>query len=168
MNTRKMRQGAITFAANWNAFPRKAQSLDLKDKKCVDLVRDFLRERGLPNPIVHITQAVKIDLDGDGEDEMLISATHYKDGEKIPDEPTANTYSFVLLARFAQRKAETELVAGEFYPESKSGAAPNKFEIAALLDLNGNGKIDIWFGPFITNAMRSAFMNIKSPALTRC
>ena len=104
-----------------------------------------------------IMQAVKIDLDGDGEDEMLISATHYKDGEKIPDEPTANTYSFVLLARFAQRKAETELVAGEFYPESKSDAAPNKFEIVAPLDLNGDGKIDSW----IDSGPRLKYLIIK-------
>ena len=37
-----------------------------------------------------------------------------------------------------------QLVAGEFYPKAKPDAAPpNKFEIAALADLNGDGKIDI-------------------------
>jgi hypothetical protein len=46
-------------------------------------------------------------------------------------------------ARFQQGTTKTELVAGEFYPEAKSDAAPNKFEIAALADLNGDGKIDI-------------------------
>jgi len=40
-----------------------------------------------------------------------------------------------------QRK--TALVDGEFYPEAKADSAPNRFEIAALLDLNGDCKIDI-------------------------
>ena len=34
-------------------------------------------------------------------------------------------------------------MAGEFYPEAKGDAPPNRFEIATLLDLNGDGKIDI-------------------------
>jgi hypothetical protein len=82
-------------------------------------------------------------------DEFLISATHYKDGDKIPAESSANTYSFVMLERVADGKAKTELVDGEFYPEAKADSAPNKFEIAAVLDLNGDGKIDI--------AVRSAY-----------
>jgi len=143
LDPRRMRNGAIAFSAGWNPLPRKPQSLDAKEKKYVDLVREFLRDHGLHDPIVHITQIAKIDLDGDGQDEVLISATHYKDGDKIPDESSANTYSFVILERVVAGKIKTELVDGEFYPEAKSDAAPNMFEIAALLDLNGDGKIDI-------------------------
>jgi hypothetical protein len=143
LNPKKMKQGAIAFAAKWNPLPRKPQSLDVKDNKYVDLVREFLHERGFKDPIVHITQAVKIDIDGDGQGEVVISATHYKNGDEIPDESTANTYSFVMMARSVNGKMETKLVAGEFYPEAKSDAAPNKFEIAAVLDLDGDGKIDI-------------------------
>jgi len=143
LNPRKLKQGEIAFTGKWNPLPRKPKSLDVKDKKYVDLVGEFLRERGLKDPVVHITQAVQIDLDGDGQDEVVISATHYKDGDQIPDEPTPNTYSFVMMARSLNGKMETKLVAGEFYPEAKGDAPPNKFEIAALLDLNGDGKIDI-------------------------
>jgi hypothetical protein len=142
LNPKKVKQGAIAFATKHNPLPRKPQIVDVKEKKYVDLVRQFLRERGLKDPVVQITQAVQIDLDGDGQDEVVISATHYKNGDEIPDEATPNTYSFVMVARLAQGK--NELVAGEFYPQPKPDAAPpNKFEIAAILDLNGDGKIDI-------------------------
>jgi hypothetical protein len=144
LNPKKMKQGEIAFAAKWNPLPRKPKSLEVKDKNNVDLVREFLRERGLKDPVIHVTHAVQIDLDGDGQDEIVISATHYKDGEEIPDEATPNTYSFVMMARSVNGKMETKLVAGEFYPgEAKGDMPPNKFEIAALLDLNGDGKIDI-------------------------
>src|SRR4051812_36799269 len=143
LNPKKPKQGAIAFGAKWNPLPRKPQPVDLKDKRYVDLVRTFLTEHGLKDPVVQITQAVKIDIDGDGQDEVVISATHYKNGDEIPDEPAPNTYSFVMLARFSQDKTKGELVAGEFYPDAKSEMPANKFEVAALLDLNGDGKIDI-------------------------
>jgi hypothetical protein len=140
----KKPKGAIAFAAKWNPLPRKPQAVDVKDKKYVDIVREFLGERGLKDPVVQITQAVKLDIDGDGEDEVVISATHYKQGDEIPDETTPNDYSFVMVAHFSQGKTEKQLVDGEFYPEPKPEAGPpNKFEIAALADFNGDGKIDV-------------------------
>ena len=136
LNPRKIKNGAIAFAAK-NPLPRKPQVAGVKDKKYVDVVREFLGERGLKDPVVQISQAVKIDIDGDGEDEVVISATHYKGGDEIPDEPAPNTYSFVMLARFSEGKTQNQLVAGEFYPEAKSEMPANKFEIAALLDTHG-------------------------------
>ena len=143
LNPKKIKDGNIAFTAKWNALLRKPKALDVKDKKYVDLAREFLREHGLIDPVVQIIQAVQIDLDGDGQDEVVMSATHYKNGDEIPDEATPNTYSFVMVARFPQGKAEAKLVAGEFYPKAKGEMPPNKFEIAAVLDLNGDGKIDI-------------------------
>ena len=139
----KMKNGAIAFSANWDPLPRKPTIADPRQQKHVDVVREFLREHGLRNPVVHIGQIVGIDLEGDGQEEFVISATHYKGGDKIPDESTANTYSFVMIERTVQGKPKAELVEGEFYPEPKPDSAPNKFEIAALADLNGDGKIDI-------------------------
>ena len=143
LNPRRVKQGAVAFAGTWNLLPQKPKALQSNQKAHTDIVREFLRERRFQNPIVHITQIVSVDLDGDGQDEFIISATHYKNGDNIPDESTPNTYSFVMIERAVERKAKTELVEGEFYPEARPDSAPNKFEIAALLDLNGDGKIDI-------------------------
>ena len=134
--------GAIAFAPKWNPLPRKAQTLALTQDVYVDLVRKFLEERKIRNPIVNITQILRVDLDGDGEDEVLISATHYE-RESDTNVSGANTYSFVMLRRVVGGKVKTELVAGEFYPKAKKSNAPNEYEVTALLDLNGDGKIDI-------------------------
>ncbi|HWY40145.1 MAG TPA: VCBS repeat-containing protein [Chthoniobacterales bacterium] len=48
-----------------------------------------------------------------------------------------------MVERIIEGKTKTKLVDGEFYPEAKAESAPNRFEIAALLDLNGDGKIDV-------------------------
>jgi hypothetical protein len=143
LNPRKMKRGGVALAGNWNPLPRKAKALDGDRRFHAGVVRQFLRERGFQDPVVHIGQIVRVDLDGDGQDEFVISATHYKNGDKIPDESTSNTYSFVMIERVVAGKAKAEPVDGEFYPEAKPDTAPNKFEIAALLDLNGDSKIDI-------------------------
>ena len=143
LKPRKLKSGGVAFSAKWNPLPRKIQAVDANQKQHVDVVRDFLLRRGLIDPVVGISQIARVDLDGDGQDEFVISATHYKNGTEIPDESTANTYSCVIVERTLKGKATAELVDGEFYPKAKADAAPNKFEIAALLDLNGDGKIDI-------------------------
>jgi hypothetical protein len=130
LNPRKMKHGEVAFSASWNPLPRKTKFVDANQKLHVDVVREFLHQHGFRDPIVRISQIASIDLDGDGQDEFVISATHYKGGDKIPDESAPNTYSFVMIERPVEGKTKTELVDGEFYPEAKPDSAPNKFEIA--------------------------------------
>ena len=80
-----------------------------------NVVRDFLVGRGLRDPEVKITQILRADLDGDGEDEVLLSATNYEAEENsAPSSAQAGNYSFVLLRQSRDGKVETKLVAGEF------------------------------------------------------
>jgi hypothetical protein len=69
----KVAKGAVAFAASWNPLPRKPKSVDAKTQQHVKVVRQFLREHGFRDPIVHISQIVSVDLDGDGQDEFVIS-----------------------------------------------------------------------------------------------
>src|SRR5206468_5589051 len=73
----KPEKGVIALAAPWNALPRKPRITDTRQKVYVDVVRDFLRTRGIAQPQVKIESILRVDLDGDGEDEVLISATNY-------------------------------------------------------------------------------------------
>jgi hypothetical protein len=70
-------KGTIALAAPWNALPRKPQVIDRTQKVYVDAVRDFLKTKGTEQPKVKIEDILRVDLDGDGEDEVLISATNY-------------------------------------------------------------------------------------------
>ena len=85
-------------------------------------MREFLEARRMSDPKVKITRILRVDLDGDGEDEALINATNYftKDGEVPMDTAAPGSYSIVLLRRVVAGKVETGLVAGEFYPKEKS------------------------------------------------
>jgi len=140
----KAKEGVIALSAPWNALPRKPQIVDPTQQVYVDAVREFLESRRMSDPKVKITRILRVDLDGEGEDEVLINATNYftEDGDVPMDTAAPGSYSIVLLRRVVAGKVETELIAGEFYVKDESSAS-NLFEIPGVLDLNGDGKLEV-------------------------
>ena len=148
----KPEKGVIAIAASWNALPRKPQVTDPTQKTYVDAVREFLRTKEIDQPKVKIDNILRVDLDGDGEQEVLISATNYfsKD-ESVPMRSPAASYSMVLLRRVVAGKVETQLIVGEFYPKAYPKAAqeegrfdaPNAYKVIATVDLDGDGKMEV-------------------------
>ena len=137
-------KSAIALAVPWNPMPRTAKASDKTQELYVKAARDFLVCKGIAKPVVKITQLLRIDLDGDGEDEVLLGATHYpgEEGES-PSQAEAGNYSFVLLRRVVDGKVQTKLVDGEFYPKTSESQTPYRYEVSGLLDLNGDGRLEI-------------------------
>ena len=145
----KPEKGVIAIAAPWNALPRKPQVIDPTQRPYVDAVRDFLETKGIEQPKVKIDNILRVDLDGDGEEEALISATNYfKKDHSVPMRSPAGSYSMVLLRRVVAGNVETQLIEGEFYPKAyvsdeASFNAPNAYKVIAVLDLDGDGKLEV-------------------------
>jgi hypothetical protein len=151
LSSKPEKGGVIAIAAPWNALPRKVQVLDPTQKVYLDAVRDFLRTKGMDQPKVKIDNIIRVDLDGDGEEEVLISATNYFSEDRVPMRSPAGSYSTVLLRRIVAGKVETRLVEGEFHPKAyarkeDSFDAPNAYKVIAVLDLDGDGKMEIVVG----------------------
>lgn len=140
----KQKDALMALSASWNALPRKPRSADVTQQVYVETVREFLKQRGLANAKIKISQILRIDLDGDGEDEVLISATDYGTAAgEVPSNSPGNSYSVVLLRRVVAGKVKTQLVAGEFYPKPKQFSAPNRYRVLCVLDLDGDGKMEV-------------------------
>jgi hypothetical protein len=162
-------KGVIAIAAPWNALPRKPQVTDPTQKTYVDAVREFLRTKEIEQPKVKIDNIVRVDLDGDGEEEVLISATNYfRKDESVPMRSPAASYSMVLLRRVVAGRVETRLIVGEFYPKAYPKAAqeegrfnaPNAYKVIGLLDLDGDGKMEI--------VVRSEYYEAGAATIYRC
>ncbi|MCB1024016.1 MAG: hypothetical protein KDB79_06495 [Acidobacteria bacterium] len=168
----------VSSDAAWDPMPRIPVSFSPKNPVYVKIVRDFLRTKGIANPFVEIQQIYKVDLEGDGTDEIVIRATHYKGG--LNPSTTAGDYSFVMVRRIFRKpiygrpgvkkdgsllvpkinkeNVENILLAGEFYPKAAEFNAPNEYDLTGLLDLNGDGKMEIViYGAYYKGAWVEAY-----------
>ena len=114
----------IGLAATWNGLPRNPLIADATHSFYADAVRDFLKSRGIDHPQVRITRILRADLDRDGQEEVLISATNYFTEDKsdhsaapFPEAPIhapqGGSYSIFILRRVVDGNVQTKLVAGE-------------------------------------------------------
>jgi len=53
------------------------------------------------------------------------------------------SYSIVILRRVVDGNVQTKLVAGEVYAKPDESVAPNVYHLAAVLDLTGDGKLEV-------------------------
>ena len=94
----------IALSGLENALPRIPKELDVKRKVYIDIVQGVLKQKGLPNAKANINRLWRIDLDGDGIDEVLIEAmTSRKDFQKESPYKSGD-YSMVLLRKLLKVK----------------------------------------------------------------
>ena len=132
---------ALGAARTWNPVPRTPKTLNLNDKTYLNVVAQILRSKGMTGAKAKIEQAVKVDLDGDGADEVVLTASSY--GGKISPSAKANDYSFVLVRKIVGGKVKNIMLAEEYVKKNVSFGAPSRFEISSILDLDGDGKMEI-------------------------
>jgi len=147
---------AIGTGLTWNPVPRAPRAINLNDKTYLGVVTAILRSKGLTKSKAVIEQAVKIDLDGDGTDEVILTASNY--GGKIAPSAKAGDYSFVVVRKIVGGKARNIMVAEEYIKKNVEFGAPSRFEISSIADLNGDGKMEIvQYGEYYEGAGAGAY-----------
>lgn len=138
----------IAVGGAWNALPRVPRLEGVDQPLYREVVREILRQKGIAEPQVHITQVLRVDLDGDGTDEVLISATNDRPNRISAHNPQPGDYSVVVLRRLVAGKVKSTVVAGEYFVRQRyeGEAAPNILSVAAVLDLNGDGAMEVLVG----------------------
>jgi hypothetical protein len=123
--------------------------LSTNDPAYRQIVAGLLRRRGFVRPKINVTQVLRIDLDGDRVEEVLVSATHLAEGLGGPDRSMAihgqpGDYSLVLLRKLVRGKVRDTLLVEHFYPRKiQYPLTPEQYSVAAVLDLNGDGKMEV-------------------------
>jgi hypothetical protein len=88
---------AAAIGADWNALPRVPQEVDLKDPGVMQQVRDFLIAQAISQPEVKIQRILRVDLEGDGKQEVLVGASRFI--EETGHDTSPGDYSIILLYR---------------------------------------------------------------------
>ncbi len=134
-------QDAVAFGGPWNAQPRTPRQLKLEGSPYEAAIRDVLREHRMPKAPVKLQQAMLVDLEGDGTDEVLLSASSMPADHPPVDSAAGGDYSMVLLRRVDGRQVKTYVLAAHFY--TKETNAPNVDRVQSVLDLDGDGVMEI-------------------------
>jgi len=135
----------IALAGAWNARPRTPRVIKGRQAVYVQAVREWLQQHGIPQPRVHITQIWRIDLEGDGQEEVLLSATSPR-REISPTEGVAGDYSCVLLRRLVAGQVVTVPLAEQYFRHGQrdnGDAPPEGYTLHSALDLDGDGTLEV-------------------------
>lgn len=148
----KFKNGVVAVAGKWNVLPRVPRQDRAVNQVYKASVATALARAGMKNPDVRVTQVLRVDLEGDGTDEVLITATKNQGvGEKgkgalihgISPNAHAGEYSLVFLRKIVKGKVRTTLLEGEAYAKDRTFSAPSVFNVGGVFDLNGDGKMEI-------------------------
>jgi hypothetical protein len=137
----EIKDGLVALGASFNALPRIPKLLSTEQQVYKDAAAAILREKGIAHPQIRLTQVIRVDLEGDGSEEVLVSATYYARG--LSPSASPGDYSLVFLRRAVGGKVVTRLIAGDFFPKGLKFGAPGEHWVGAVLDLNGDGVMEI-------------------------
>ncbi len=134
-------RAATLVGAPWDAAPRRPSVLDRNSPVYREAVSAWLREQGINDPKPTLSQLWRIDLEGDGRDEVLVAASRQRGSATST---MAGDYSVLLLRKLVGDKVATLPIASSLYPEACiAECALAVHEIFGTLDLNGDGRLEI-------------------------
>jgi hypothetical protein len=142
----------IGITATWNPRPRAITVLPNTSLAYVKIASDFLSKKGLKNTLVKLTSVIKTDFDNDKTDEVFIVGRHFQESSSGDYFPPAGgkkgDYSFILLRKIIAGTVQTISLSDDVSLKDIDIEADNRhlemlYDIAGLLDLNGDGKLEM-------------------------
>ncbi|UQN08592.1 hypothetical protein [Deinococcus sp. QL22] len=132
--------------------PRPVVSLPINNPTYRDIVRNELASRGLLNAKVNLLGITRMDLDGNGTQEVIVEAAHFTDRHDLFPPPVGvpGDYSLLLLRQVVNGRVVTTPVGVHLAPQPRwdpSSDTPmplaTLYRLAGVADLNGDGRMEI-------------------------
>lgn len=132
------------FSQGWRVTSRPIQDLDIATDLYRQAARDWLQAQGLADPNVQIQRIARVDLEGDGVDEVFIAATYFKTPNPLSPLVELGDYSIVLLRKVSGNEVLTLPLAADVYHNARAEAGyPLTYKLLTFLDLNQDGVLEI-------------------------
>ncbi|EYB67317.1 hypothetical protein DEIPH_ctg044orf0033 [Deinococcus phoenicis] len=141
-----------------NARPRPVRSLPNSNAVYREIVRAELVKRGLKNPHVNLLGLTRVDLDGNGSEEVIVEAAHFaeRSGLYPPSVGQPGDYSLLLLREVVKGQVVTTVLGEHVAPQkpwTPGDAEPMPmallYRLAGVADLNGDGRMElVTFGAY--------------------
>jgi hypothetical protein len=134
--------GSVTgLAGGWNAMPRIPEPLPNDTEAYRQAIANLLDSNGLAGIDVTLTQVLRVDLEGDGNDEVLISASRF--AETPGPIAVRGDYSLVVLRTVVNNEVVTVPLRADYYLQAEELFFPLTYTVGGVLDLNGDGRMEV-------------------------
>lgn len=134
-------EALVGTSGDWSVLPRLPQELPNDTPVYQATVADWLTEQAPSQPIVNISRIWRVDIEGDGADEVFINASHFAETSGHNVEP--RDYSVVLMRKVIGNSVLTIPVVGDYYSEAATNRFPYRYSLAFIGDLSGDGRLEV-------------------------
>ena len=134
----------VGVASGWVSDRRGSKDLSTDNAEYVQAVMDWFQSQGNSPAEIRITHILQVDIEGDGIDEILLSASYFK--EKLSLLTETGDYSVVLLRKVIGNDVITIPLVKDYYVSSipeVEVSYPNTYIVVDVLDLNGDGTLEV-------------------------
>ena len=134
-------RGMVGVLDGWNITKREVTELSGDGEFYQQAVIDWLKTQGVDEPQPGVLQIFRVDLEGDGTDEVFISATHLDESQHMT---YSGDYSVVLLRKVIGNDVVTLPVVWDVYISQEAELTfPRTYSLANFIDLNQDGGLEV-------------------------
>jgi len=137
--------GLVAVRDGWDVTKRDATELfadgSANGQFYQQVVLDWLAAEGVAAPKFGVIQIFRVDIEGDGTDEIFISATRLDESQHTTQ---AGDYSIILMRKVQGNDAVIKLVVGDVYDSRDLEITyPRIYSVANFIDLNQDGMLEV-------------------------
>ena len=132
--------GMVGVLDGWPVRQGNPQELSPDQEVYRQVVLDWLKEAGLSDPQLDDLHIFRVDLEGDGADEIFIRATRLRSQHLT----RAGDYSIVLMRKVLGNDAVTLPIVADVYQSAQAESTwPRAYSLANFIDLNKDGILEV-------------------------
>jgi hypothetical protein len=139
-----MSEAMVGVASGWVTQRRATTDLSMDDPTYVQAVTEWFQSQGNSPAEIHITRILQADIEGDGVNEILLSASYFQDTSGHMTR--TGDYSVVLMRKVTGNDVVTIPLVKDYYVSSVPElelSYPKTYTLAQALDLNRDGTLEV-------------------------
>jgi len=137
-------QSAFGITGEWSVLPRTPLEQSPDTEIYLQAVAAWQVEQAPSQPIAAVKKIWRVDVEGDGTDEVFINATRFAEPTGHNVEP--RDYSVVLMRTVIGSDVTTVELVGDYYSEPVMNQFPLAYNLEFIGDLNGDGQMEVVVG----------------------
>ena len=135
----------VGIASGWISEKRATKELSKDDPAYIQAVNEWFQSQGNSPTEIHLTRILQVDIEGDGVNEVLLSASYFNDASGHMTE--TGDYSIVLMRKVVGNNVLTIPLVKDYYVSSAPEMSyPNTYTLAEAVDLNRDGTLEVIVG----------------------